>query len=160
VSAIDYPFDNAEQRCTIAIRDCLNGRIENNTLCHTQLARDLGVCHPVGSRSRDHLTEDRQRVPHASGSRASHQCQGRRFGRDAFGFADRRQVLLQVLVPHEPECVVVRPGSNSGEDLVRVGRGEDEAHVLGWLLDQFQQGVKSGRGNHVGFVDDVDLVAR
>ena len=54
----------------------------------------------------------------------------------------------------------MRPRSNSGEDLVRVGRGEDEAHVLGRLLDQLQQGIKPGRGNHVSFVDDVDLVAR
>ena len=54
----------------------------------------------------------------------------------------------------------MRPRSNRSEDLVQVGRGEDEAHVLGRLLDQFQQGVKASRGDHVGFVDDVDLVAR
>ena len=73
VSAINHPFDNVEQCCTVAIHERLNGRIENDALRHTQLARDLGVRHPAGSRSRNHLTEDRQRVPHASGSRASHQ---------------------------------------------------------------------------------------
>ena len=117
VSAINHPFDNVEQCCTVAIHERLNGRIENDALRHTQLARDLGVRHPAGSRSRNHLTEDRQRVPHASGSRASHQCQGRWFGRDVFGLADGCQVFLQILVPHEPECVVVRPRSNSGETL-------------------------------------------
>ncbi len=160
MSTIDNPFHNVEQRRTIAIRDRLDGRIEHGALRHTQLARDLGVRNTVGSRTSDHLTEDRQRVPHASGPRASHQGQGRRFGRYAFGFADRGQKLLKILGSHEAKRVVVRPRSNRGEDLVRVGRGEDETHVLWRLLNQFQQGIEAGGGNHVGFVDDVDLVAR
>ena len=45
------------------------------------------------------------------------------------------------------------------DDLVGLGRGEDELHVLGRLLDELEQGVEALRRDHVRLVDDVDLVA-
>ena len=54
----------------------------------------------------------------------------------------------------------MRARANGRKDLVGLGRGEDEAHVLGWLFHQLQQGIEACRRNHVSLVDDVDLVAR
>ena len=45
------------------------------------------------------------------------------------------------------------------EDLVRLGGGEDELHMLRRLLQRLEQGVERRGGQHVHFVDDVDLVA-
>ena len=45
-----------------------------------------------------------------------------------------------------------------GSNFLRLGRGEDELHVLGRLLERLEQRVEGRRGEHVDFVDDVDLV--
>ena len=50
--------------------------------------------------------------------------------------------------------------ADGGEHLVRISGGEDEAQVRRRLLDQFEQRVEALRRDHVGLVDDVDLVAR
>ncbi len=46
------------------------------------------------------------------------------------------------------------------QHLVRLGGGEDEQDVGRRLLDELEQGVEALRRDHVGLVDDVDLVAR
>ena len=43
-------------------------------------------------------------------------------------------------------------------NLLRLGRGEDELHMLGRLFERLQQGVERLLREHVDFVDDVDLV--
>ncbi len=45
------------------------------------------------------------------------------------------------------------------DDLLGLGRGEDEFDVFGRLLDDLQQSVEALLGHHVGLVDDVDLEA-
>ena len=53
----------------------------------------------------------------------------------------------------------MRARPDRGDDLVGLGRREDEPQV-GWrLLDQLEQRVEALRGHHVRLVDDVDLVA-
>ena len=47
--------------------------------------------------------------------------------------------------------------ADGADDLVRLGRREDELHVRRRLLDDLQQGVEALRRDHVGLVDDVDL---
>ena len=63
-------------------------------------------------------------------------------------------------------------GGNAGEieplaaredrdrDLRRFGRAEDELHVLRRLFQRLQQGVEGLAGEHVDFVDDVNLESR
>ena len=70
------------------------------------------------------------------------------------------EVLLQHARGHESEGVVERARADGGDDLVGLGGREDEAHVVGWLLDELEQRVEARIGDHVGLVDDVDLVAR
>ena len=57
----------------------------------------------------------------------------------------------------QPEAVVERPRADRRDDLVRLGRGEDEPQVRRRLLDQLEQGVGRLVGELVGLVDDVDL---
>ena len=54
----------------------------------------------------------------------------------------------------------MRPRPDGAEDLLGLGGGEDELDVRRRLLDDLQQGVEALRRDHVGLVDDVDLVAR
>src|ERR1035437_5189493 len=50
--------------------------------------------------------------------------------------------------------------TDRADDLVRLSRGKDELHELGRLLDDLQEGIEALRRDHVGLVDDVDLVTR
>jgi hypothetical protein len=54
---------------------------------------------------------------------------------------------------------VVGARADRRQHLVGLGRGEDEPQVGRRLLDELEQGVEALRGDHVGLVDDVDLVA-
>ena len=54
----------------------------------------------------------------------------------------------------------MRSRPNSSDDLLGLGRSEDELHVRRRFLDDFQQRVEALRRDHVCLVDDVDLVAR
>ena len=74
--------------------------------------------------------------------------------------AQLSQVIDENLRRHQTEGIVVGPGTNRPDDLLRLGRREDELDVRRGLLDEFQQGVEALRGDHVGLVDDVDLVPR
>ena len=127
---------------------------------HAELRDGLGVGDALGTRTRDHLAEHRQRVAHAAGARARDEGQRGGLGRDALLLADVGQVLLQRLGRHEAEGVVVRARADGRQDLLRLRRGEDEAHVLRRLLDELEQRVEARGRDHVGLVDDVDLVAR
>ena len=114
----------------------------------------------LGTRSRDELAKDRQRIAHAAGCAARDEGERRRIGGHSFGLADHRQVLLQHARGHQPEAVVEGPRPDRRDDLVRLGRREDEAHVIRWLLHELEKRVEARGGDHMGLVDDVDLVAR
>ena len=49
-------------------------------------------------------------------------------------------------------------GQDGGQHLLRLGRREDEFHVLGRLLQRLEQRVERRGREHVHLVDDVDLV--
>lgn len=53
---------------------------------------------------------------------------------------------------------MVRARADGREDLVRLGRREDEDQVLWRLFHDLQQGVEALRGDHVRLVDDEDAV--
>ena len=53
----------------------------------------------------------------------------------------------------------MRTGTNGSNDALRFRCRKDELHVLGRLFHELEQGIEALRADHVGFVDDEDLVA-
>ena len=78
---------------------------------------------------------------------------------DALLVAQRLQVVHQGRRGHQPERVVVGSGADRADDLLRLRRGEDELHVRRGLLDELEHRIEALGGDHVGLVNDVDLVA-
>ena len=61
----------------------------------------------------------------------------------------------------DPICAgsrIAGTGEHGGDHLPRIRRREDEVHVGRRLFERLQQGVEGLLGQHVHFVDDVDLV--
>ena len=63
----------------------------------------------------------------------------------------RRRQLLEVELQ--------AAGEHRDRDLLRIGRRQHELHVFGRLLERLQHRVERRLGQHVDFVDQVDLVA-
>ncbi|APH02384.1 hypothetical protein ASJ30_13305 [Janibacter indicus] len=107
----------------------------------------------------DELVEDRERVAHRPTAGPHDEGEHARLDLHTLGVAELLHVVLQPCRRHEAEGVVVGPRTDGPDDLFGLGRGEDELHVLGRLLDDLEQGVEALRRHHVRLVDDVDLVA-
>ncbi len=105
------------------------------------------------------LVEHRQRVPRRARAGPDHY----RHDRGLVGHALARENLLKQPAQdsgrHQPERVMMRARPDGRDDLLRLGRGEDELQVRRRFLDQLEQRVEALPGHHVRLVDDVDLEA-
>ena len=160
MAGLHDPIDHHEQRRAIVGRHRVDGFVEERAIGHAELRNGLCVGDTVGAASRDDLAEDREAVADAAGPGTGNEGQRRWVGRHALCRADRCQVVGEHLRRHEPEGVVVGARPDGREHFLDLCCRKDEADVVGWLLDELEQRVEACRRDHVGLVDDVDLVAR
>ncbi len=106
---------------------------------------------------RERLIEQRQRVACRAAGAAGDEVEGFGIGLDPFLGQDVGEELDQLPVRQQCELEVLRARPEGGQDLLRVGRGEDEHHVCGRFFERLQQRVRRRRGEHVHLVDDVHL---
>src|SRR5262249_17783379 len=95
-----------------------------------------------------------------TGACADNERQDAGVDRDVLLFAQRLEVLLEHARRNQPERIVVRARPNGADDLFRLSGRKDKLHMRWWLFDDLQQCVEALSGDHVRFVNDVDLVAR
>ena len=69
-----------------------------------------------------------------------------------------RKVLRHLLGGHVAQHKLQAAAEHGNGHFVRVGGGEDEFDVFGWLFQRFEHGVERGFGEHVHFIDDIDFV--
>ena len=105
------------------------------------------------------LVERRDRVAEAPTRAAGDQRERGVRGLDLLPVGDQAQELRQLgeAGPREEERLAAR--AHRGEDLVELGRAEDEDEVRRRLLDQLQERVPGGIRQLVRLVEDVDLEA-
>ena len=73
--------------------------------------------------------------------------------------AQAGQVRAEDVRRHQAERVVVCTRANRADDALGFRRREDELDVLGRLLDELEQCIEALVRDHVGLVDDEDLVS-
>ena len=105
------------------------------------------------------LVEDGQGVAHRAAARAHDEGQDALADSDVLLGAQARQVGAEDVRWHQAERVVVGARADRADDALRFRGREDELDVLGRLLDELEQRVEALRGDHVGLVEDEDLVA-
>ncbi len=155
---LDDPVDHAEHGGPVAGRERVDGVVEERGRGVAEQARGEVVGDAVGAGAPEQLVEDRHRVTRGPGAGADDQRQRGRLDPDALALADLGEVGGEQPGRDQPEGVVVRTRADGRDDLLRLGGGEDEAEVRRGLLHQLEQGVEALRRDHVGLVDDVDLV--
>ena len=63
----------------------------------------------------------------------------------------------QLLCANTPQIKPLATGQHCDGQFPNFRGGENELHMRRWLLQRFQQGIKGGDGEHVHFVNDVNL---
>ena len=159
VAGLDHALDDAEGRGAVATREGVDGFIQQGGVRVAEqrdgrLVGDLPV-----DRSGHQLVEHRQGVSHRAAARAHDEGQDALAHADVLLGAQGRQVRAEDIRRHQAERVVVGARANRADDALGFGRREDELDVLGRLLDELEQRVEALVRDHVGLVDDEDLVS-
>ncbi len=150
------PVDGGEDGTGVGCRERVDDLVEKLGMrvpekCDRAFVRDGAF------RARDELVEQRQRVSRGPAAGADDQGQHTGIDDHALALAERAHILEHRRRRDESERVVVRARPDRADDFLRLGRGEDELHVIGRLFDEFEQGVESLRRHHVRLVEDEDL---
>ena len=145
-------------RRAVAGRDRLDQVVEQRGLRVPEQRRGALVLELAPAGAGDELVEHGERVADRPAARADHQRQHARRHGHALAVAELLQVRHQHVGRDQPERVVVRAGADGADDLVRLGRREDELDVRRRLLDDLEQRVEALVRDHVRLVEDEDLV--
>ena len=160
VAGLDDLVDLAEHGAAVASGEAVDRGIEQLALGEPEQRSRSLIGQALVAGTGNQLVEHGQRVPHRAAAGTNDERENTGGDRDLLGGAHLAQVVLQPQRGHEPERVVVGARPDRADDLLGLGRGEDELHVLRGLLDDLEQRVEALRRHHVRLVDDVDPVAR
>ena len=105
------------------------------------------------------LVGQRQRIAHGAARGARQQAQGLGFGSHAFLAKHLAQMLQHGLGRHGPQVELQAAAEHGHGHLLRIGGGQHELQVLGWLFQRLEHGVEGRVREHVHFVDHEDLEA-
>ncbi len=160
VPGFHEPVDRAVHGGAVARGERVDHVVDQRDVGDPEQRHRALVGDAFGPRPGKQLVEHAQRVAGGPATGPDHQRVHRGLDLHAFVAADAFEQLAHHARRHQPERVVVGPGPDGGEHLVRFGGGEDEDQVFRRFLDDLQQGVEALRGDHVGLVDDEDPVLR
>ena len=112
----------------------------------------------VGDPTRgDHLIEGRQCVAHRAAADADDVADDVGPDVERRVFDDPAHMLGHLVRRQQRELEVLGPAPDGGHDLVRLGGGEHEDHVVGRLFESFEERVLRARRQHVDLVEEVHL---
>ena len=112
----------------------------------------------LGAAERHRFVEHRQCIAHTAISLLRSEVERLLVARHALVLGDVAQILHGILYADTVEVVYLAARKNRRDNLVLLGRGEDEDSVLWRLLEGFEECVEGGRREHMHLVDDKDRV--
>ena len=152
------PVGGVHHRLAIGTGQCLDQR-EHMATVH----RAEHLTHPVFAQRTaakcNGLVGQRERVAHGAPGGPGQQTQCAGFGGYRFRLQHGAEVFQHRLRRHRPQVELKAARQHRGRHLLRVGGGEYELEVFGWLFQRLQHRVEGGVGQHVHFVDHEDLEA-
>lgn len=104
------------------------------------------------------LLQRGQRVAHAALGMARHDGQRLVVVIEALLLAHVCQAMLNILIADAMEIETLAAREDGLQNLLRVGGAQHKDHVCRRLLERLEQRVERRRREHVGLVDDIDLV--
>ncbi|MDI2033407.1 hypothetical protein PJL15_00504 [Paenarthrobacter nitroguajacolicus] len=159
VSGLDDAVNRAENRGGIGNRDGIDDVVQQGGVRVTKKCYCEFVVQAVRARAGHELVQHGEGVADRTPACADDEREHAGSNRNVFLPAEQLEVLHERLRRNQPEGVVVRARADGPDDLVRLSGGKDELDVFRWLFDNLEQCVEAGRRDHVGLVNDEDLVA-
>ncbi len=105
-----------------------------------------------------HAVEKTQGVTHAAVGLAGYHLKCLDFGLDFFLAANKFEAIANGCLGNTTEVEALHAGENGMRNLADFCGGKDEYHMRRWFFQGLQQGVESVLGQHVHFVNDVNLI--
>nr|NIL79794.1 hypothetical protein [Rhodococcus kroppenstedtii] len=160
VTRVHDLFHRSEQRGTVLRGQGVDRFVDQRDIGDSEEHQRPGILDTLVPRAGEQLVEHAERVtrrpPTGPNDQRIHRILDRHvlFGADTFHQPAHRDGREQ------PERIVVRPTADGRQHLLRLRGGEHEDQMLRGLLDDLEQRVESGRGDHVRLVHDEHAVAR
>ena len=158
LTGFDDPLDRAIHPGTITGGERIDDVRQQRIRSVSKQRDGPTVVDPVRPGTGYELVEDRQCVTHRTSAGPDDQRQHALGHLHAFTRAQLFEIVAQGLRRHQAERIVVGPRTNRADDLLGLGRGEDEFDVRRWLFDDLEQSVEALRGDHVRLIEDEHLV--
>ena len=158
LSCLDHAVDGAEHRGGVAGGEGVDDVVEKGPMGVAEQRAGQVVADLILVGAGHELIQHGEGVAHGAAAGADHHGLHAGLHAHALLLAQGAEVLHERLGRDQAERVVVRAGADGRQDLVRLRGGEDELDVLRRLLDDLQQRVEAVARDHVGLVDDEDLV--
>jgi hypothetical protein len=159
LTGLHHPVDGGEGTGGVALAERQHDLVEEGPVGVAEQGDGPFIADGRGLGPGHQLVEQRERVAHGSAAGPDHEGKHAGLDGDALCGAELADVLEHLGGRDQPERIVVGARADGADDLLGLGRREDELDVLGRLFDDLEQGVEALRGHHVGFVEDEDLVA-
>jgi hypothetical protein len=159
VAGLDDAVHGAENGGGVGGSDGVDDVVQQRSVGVAEQRHGELVVQAVRAGAGHELIEHRKGVPDRTPASADNEREHAWGNRNVLLLAEQLKVVHQRLGWHQPEGVVVRAGADGADDLVRLCGGEDELDMFRRLLHDLQQSVEAGRRDHVGLVDDENLVA-
>ena len=159
VAGLNHALDDAEGRGAVATREGVDGFVQQGGVRVAEQRDGRLVGNLAVDRAGHQLVKHRQSVTHRAATRAHHEGQDALAHSDVFLGAQARQVGAEDVRRHQAERVVVGARADRADDALGFGRRKDELDVLGRLLDELEQRIEALVRDHVGLINDEDLVA-
>ena len=137
----------------------VNGPEQLLRIRHPQDGQHVGGLDPLCAGVGDELFQGAQRVAEGAGGVAGDQGRGPAVDIDRLSRRHAPDHGSHLLGGRAAEVEAVAAIDHGGQDLLGLGGGQDEDRAWRRLLEGLEEGVPGLLGEHVGFVEDVDLVA-
>ena len=121
--------------------------------------RAHGLGRDGAARKGDRLVEKRKGIAHRAPGALGNNAKSRAFGGNPFFLKDMFEMLDDPGGRHVAQAELQASRKHRDRNLLRVRRRKNELHILGRLLKGLQHRIEGRVGEHVHFVDHVDLVA-
>ncbi len=151
-------ISNLDEPCAVLVGQCVEQAHEVALVNRTEHAAHGSFAHFAGAVG-DGLIRERQRITHRTLRSGSQQAQRIRFVGDVLFTEDAIEVGHDVPRRHLLEVELQAARQHRHRNLLRVGGRENELDVLRRLFQRLQHRVEGVVGQHVHFVDHVDLEA-
>ena len=160
VPGVDHRLHRAEQGGGIPRGERVDGLVDQGDVGGAQQGQRPLVVHPVVLGPGKQLVEHAEGVARRSAAGADNERVHRVVDLDVLRFQDLLDQPPHRFRRQQPERIVMGTRADRRQHLLRLGGGEHEDHMFRWFLDDLQQRVEAGGGDHVRFVDDEDAVTR